>query len=81
VEVFLQWLRSLLFQMLLEAVDLGDRSEPLWRAALGCLLHLVTTGGTPDVTSMAGLSTAPLATLLEVSEAHAWYARGSPAAA
>lgn len=74
VEVFLQWLRCLLFQMLLEAVNLHDRSEALWRSALGCLLHLVSTGGHPDVECMAGLSNAPLAVLLHVAQSHAWYA-------
>jgi hypothetical protein len=74
VEVFLQWLRCLLFQMLLEVVNLDDRSEALWRAALGCLLHLVCTGGHPNVECMAGLSNAPLAVLLKVAEAHAWCA-------
>ena len=71
MEVFLQWLRCLLFQMLLEAVNLVDRSEALWRAALGCLLHLVSTGGHPDVECMAGLSNAPLAVLLHVAESNA----------
>ena len=74
MEVFLQWLRCLLFQMLLEAVNLADRSEALWRSALGCLLHLVSTDGHPDIECMAGLSNAPLAVLLHVAESNAWCA-------
>lgn len=74
VAVFLQWLRCLLFEVLLEAVRSGDRSEDLWQAALGCLLHLVASGGTPDLSRMAGLSTEPLAVLLAVAEEHAWCA-------
>eukprot|EP00892_Ulva_mutabilis_P009493 jgi/Ulvmu1/6916/UM031_0123.1 len=72
VVAFLQWLRCLLFEMLLEAVHSGDRSEAVWRAALGCLLHLVASGGAPDLARMAGLSTAPLAALLTVAEDNAW---------
>lgn len=75
VAVFLQWLRCLLFEQLLEAVRSGDRSEELWQAALGCLLHLVAAGGTPDLTRMAGLSTEPLAVLLSIAEDNAWCVR------
>jgi hypothetical protein len=78
VALFLQWLRCLLFEMLLEAVHTEDRSEDLWRAALGCLLHLVASGGTPDLSRMAGLSASPLAVLLSVAEDNAWYGIVSP---
>ena len=74
VQLFLQWLRTLLFDLLHACAQAGEQSEAVWQAAAGALAHLLAEGGRVPLGNLAGLSTEAVAVLLDAAQRHAWCA-------
>ncbi|KAK9825377.1 hypothetical protein WJX81_006910 [Elliptochloris bilobata] len=71
-ERFRQWLRLLLFELLLLLAQRREDAEDVWQSALGALMHLTTAAGRPVAAWAAGLPAAAAAELLRCAERFRW---------
>eukprot|EP00884_Botryococcus_braunii_P015906 jgi/Botrbrau1/299/Bobra.0022s0265.1 len=61
------WLLTILLECLLTISEKQERSEKVWRAAMGALLHLTSIAGQPSSQLTSLLPPQPLASLLDCS--------------
>jgi hypothetical protein len=74
VETFMQWLRCILFELLLTCTHLDEGSEEVWRAATGAFVHAVSERGVVATTALAGLSSVAVRAMLDAARRHSWCA-------
>jgi hypothetical protein len=74
VEVFEQWLRCMLFELLLSSAHLDEKTDDVWQAAHGVMTHLVCEHGVIAVSRLAGLSNKAARALLEAARRYNWCA-------
>ncbi|KAK9809122.1 hypothetical protein WJX72_009687 [[Myrmecia] bisecta] len=67
-----QWLRMLLFELLQLVTQRNEQNEAVWRAGLGCLLHLASRAGRIKAGVMPELPMRVLAALLRCTERYQW---------
>lgn len=73
-DLFLCWLRSMLFALMLTSARGGEKVEDVWRAAAGALVHLLAEHGALRAAGLQGLSNEALAALVDTARQHSWCA-------
>jgi hypothetical protein len=71
-DLFLCWLRSMLFELMLESTREGEKVEDVWRSAVGTLVHLLSEQGIFNVRWLQGLSNEVLRAVVDVAKQHSW---------
>ena len=74
VDLFMQWLRVMHFQLLLSLAHADEQTEDVWQAAYGLYAHLVCEYGVVSVSKLAGLSAAAVRSMLDAARRYTWYA-------
>ncbi|MEW5300088.1 MAG: hypothetical protein WDW36_003044 [Sanguina aurantia] len=67
-----RWTRALLFQLVVDIVEMSEMSELVWQSALGCLLHLTTHSGHFVTAWVQHLPTQALSGLLRACVRFGW---------